>query len=99
MTWRLSWRVRRTAETRCCGRRACRPRKGGTMSEIADKPELLPFTPGKLPEISAEDRKRPIWEVLIERAQQVPEEELDKIPHDGSINHDHYLYGAPKKQV
>jgi hypothetical protein len=27
---------------------------------------------------------------------QVPEAEWDKVPHDGSINHDHYLYGAPK---
>ena len=29
----------------------------------------------------------------------IPEEELDKIPHDGAENHDHYLYGAPKKAV
>lgn len=27
---------------------------------------------------------------------QVPEEEWNQLPHDGSINHDHYLYGAPK---
>jgi hypothetical protein len=27
---------------------------------------------------------------------QVPAEEWDKLPHDGSINHDHYLYGVPK---
>jgi hypothetical protein len=27
---------------------------------------------------------------------QVPSEEWDKLPHDGSINHDHYLYGSPK---
>lgn len=27
---------------------------------------------------------------------EVPTEEWDKLPHDGSINHDHYLYGAPK---
>jgi hypothetical protein len=27
---------------------------------------------------------------------QVPPEEWEKLPHDGSINHDHYLYGAPK---
>jgi hypothetical protein len=27
---------------------------------------------------------------------QVPSEEWDKLPHDGAINHDHYLYGAPK---
>jgi len=27
---------------------------------------------------------------------QVPPEEWDKLPHDSSINHDHYLYGTPK---
>ena len=27
---------------------------------------------------------------------EVPTEEWDKLPHDGAINHDHYLYGAPK---
>jgi hypothetical protein len=27
---------------------------------------------------------------------QVPPEEWDKLPHDGAINHDHYLYGTPK---
>lgn len=27
----------------------------------------------------------------------IPPEELDKFPVDGSVNHDHYLYGAPKQ--
>ncbi|MDB9529495.1 hypothetical protein PN498_26125 [Oscillatoria sp. CS-180] len=27
---------------------------------------------------------------------QVPQEEWDKLPHDGAVNHDHYLYGVPK---
>jgi hypothetical protein len=27
---------------------------------------------------------------------EVPAEEWNKLPHDGAINHDHYLYGAPK---
>ncbi len=37
---------------------------------------------------------------LLERVKeiqaQIPAEEWDKLPHDGSINHDHSLYGAPK---
>jgi hypothetical protein len=34
---------------------------------------------------------------LVEEIQaQVPPEEWDRLPHDGSINHDHYLYGSPK---
>ena len=29
----------------------------------------------------------------------VPPEERDGVPHDGAKNHDHYLYGAPKKDA
>jgi len=40
---------------------------------------------------------------LLERVKvtqsQVPIEEWDKLPHDGSINHDHYLYSSPKVEV
>jgi hypothetical protein len=39
---------------------------------------------------------RPFWEVALELAAKVPPEEWEKLPRDGSINHDHYLYGAPK---
>ena len=41
---------------------------------------------------------KPIWEVLCEIGSQVPPEDWDKVPSDGSINVDHYLYGAPKRQ-
>jgi len=40
---------------------------------------------------------RPIWEEIIEIAERIPEEELDKLPRDLSANLDHYLYGAPKR--
>jgi hypothetical protein len=37
---------------------------------------------------------------LLERVKeiqaQVPAEVWEKLPHDGSINHDHYLYDSPK---
>ncbi|MEJ7714068.1 MAG: hypothetical protein WKF84_30525 [Pyrinomonadaceae bacterium] len=28
----------------------------------------------------------------------VPREVIDQLPIDGAENHDHYLYGAPKKE-
>ena len=40
---------------------------------------------------------RPIWEVIAEISSEIPDEEWEKLPSDGSVNHDHYLYGAPKK--
>ncbi|MFT3743643.1 MAG: hypothetical protein QM785_05035 [Pyrinomonadaceae bacterium] len=42
---------------------------------------------------------RPIWEVLTEMSAEIPEEMWAELPTDGSINHDHYLYGAPKKNL
>jgi hypothetical protein len=39
---------------------------------------------------------------LLELAKKIqieaPIEELEKLPLDGALNHDHYLYDAPKKQ-
>jgi len=38
-----------------------------------------------------------IWEVAAEIAQGIPEEELKAVPTDGALQHDHYLYNAPKR--
>jgi hypothetical protein len=65
------------------------------MSDTATPPQLLPFVPGERPPLSDADRSRPIREVFAELAAQVPDTELDKIPHDGSENLDRYLYGTP----
>jgi hypothetical protein len=40
---------------------------------------------------------RPIWEIFEEIARQAPPGTWDDVPTDGSVNHDHYLYGAPKQ--
>jgi len=39
-----------------------------------------------------------IWEKIEAIMRDVPDEVLATIPTDGSINVDHYLYGAPKKE-
>ena len=41
---------------------------------------------------------RPIWEIIEEIANNAPPGTWDDVPTDGSINHDHYLYGAPKQE-
>lgn len=43
------------------------------------------------------DRK-PIWEVVDEINAGLPADTWENVPTDGSINLDHYLYGAPKRQ-
>ena len=42
--------------------------------------------------------RRSIWEVVDEINARLPADTWENIPTDGSINLDHYLYGAPKKQ-
>ena len=39
-----------------------------------------------------------IWDKIEEIMRDVPDEVLASIPTDGSINVDHYLYGASKKE-
>jgi hypothetical protein len=47
------------------------------------------------------DKKQSVAEFLLEFAanveKDVPAEELEKLPTDGALNHDHYLYGSPKR--
>ena len=40
---------------------------------------------------------RPLWEIVQEISAQVPLEEWEKLPADGAEQHDHYLYGSPKR--
>ena len=42
--------------------------------------------------------RRPIWEVVDEINAALPADTWENVPTDGSINLDHYLYGAPKQQ-
>jgi hypothetical protein len=41
---------------------------------------------------------RPIWEVLQDNIKDVTAEEFAKLPKDGAGEHDHYLYGHPKRE-
>lgn len=40
---------------------------------------------------------KPIWEIADELFDEIPEEELERLPIDGATQHDHYLYGTPKR--
>lgn len=52
---------------------------------------------GASPEGTGVDR-RSIWEVVEEINAGLPADTWENVPTDGSINLDHYLYGAPKQQ-
>ena len=40
---------------------------------------------------------KPIWEQFIEAFKDVPDEDLERLPVDGAAQHDHYIYGFPKR--
>jgi hypothetical protein len=43
--------------------------------------------------------KQSVWDMIDEHMARIPPEELEKIPTDGSYQHDHYLYGTPKREL
>ena len=43
--------------------------------------------------------ERPISEVIADIMADVPREVLTQLPKDGASQHDHYIYGWPKRDV
>ena len=48
------------------------------------------------PQTPAEDDK-PIWEIIEEENRSIPPEVWDALPTDLAEQHDHYIYGTPKR--
>lgn len=48
---------------------------------------------------SPEETGKPVWELFEDASREIPDEELDRLPTDGSLQHDHYIYGTPKRPV
>jgi Arc/MetJ-type ribon-helix-helix transcriptional regulator len=56
--------------------------------------------PGPMPSAGREaatGAHKPIWEEFEEITAGIPEEEWAKLPTDGAEQHDHYIYGTPKR--
>ena len=51
------------------------------------------------PAVVSHEARTPIWEAFIEASLDIPDEELDLLPIDGATQHDHYIYGTPKRPV
>jgi len=49
-------------------------------------------------QIVLEPARPPLWERIVALTADAPAEELAKPPTDGASQHDHYLYGAPKRR-
>lgn len=44
-------------------------------------------------------KTRKLFEKLEELRKKLPADAWDDSPTDGSLNHDHYLYGSPKREI
>ncbi len=47
----------------------------------------------------ADPAYKPIWEVAADIRKSIPAEEWAKLPVDGAEQHDHYIYGTPKRPL
>jgi len=57
-----------------------------------------------LQKLAAQERpasrpRRHIADVILENMQDVPPEIMARMPKDGASQHDHYIYGWPKKEA
>ncbi len=76
----------------------------GVMMLPADLCRQAGVQPGGEAQVEVQDGRinivairPPIWERIAARSADIPPEELDKLPPDGSAEIDHYLYGTPKR--
>ncbi len=66
------------------------------LSQLKQRPVTPPPTAGGEPPATAH---KPIWEVIEEENRSIPPEVWDSLPTDLSKQHDHYIYGTPKRPV
>jgi hypothetical protein len=44
------------------------------------------------------ENAKSVWDRIDELWESVPEEEWDRMPADAAAQHDHYIYGLPKRE-
>ena len=68
---------------------------------IFERVKVLPLEKQKeiLHQIETIEKETPltIWQKIRARSENIPDEVWDEMPSDGAEQHDHYLYGVPKK--
>jgi hypothetical protein len=52
---------------------------------------------GTVYRIEYDPNAKPIWEKILEIARELPDDVVAQLPTDGAEQHDHYIYGLPKR--
>ena len=76
-----------------------RRRDGRGRTPAAQPAQERPVAPPPTGEEPPATAHKPIWEVIEEENQLIPPEVWDSLPTDLSEQHDHYIYGTPKRPV
>jgi hypothetical protein len=50
-------------------------------------------------DLHEEDAPQPFWKAFTGRVHALPGEVFERLPVDGASDHDHYLYGSPKRNL
>ena len=45
------------------------------------------------------ETRKPIWQIAQDIMADVPPEIISQLPADGAEQHDHYIYGTPKREL
>lgn len=57
----------------------------------------LPFEEHEKVRITVAESRLSLAEQIAARVRALPPETLDRLPADGAAEHDHYIYGTPKR--
>jgi hypothetical protein len=85
------------------------PQQKGMLASLLDEtgqpvPTLMAAIAAALEELRERERlalplprQKHMGEIAAELFGEIPEEELARLPIDGAAQHDHYIYGLPKR--
>jgi hypothetical protein len=85
------------------------PEQKGMLASLLDEtgqpvPTLIAAIAAALEELRQRERHTPpshrhkhMGEIAAELFEEIPDEELARLPIDGAAQHDHYIYGLPKR--
>ena len=57
----------------------------------------LPFKEREKVRVTVERARRSLAQEIATRGSELPQETLDRLPADGGSQHDHYIFGTPKR--
>ncbi len=68
-----------------------------STNEITDKDRYASVTISKEELLKRKRPDRPVWQMVEELLKDIPVDDLERMPTDGAEQHDHYIYGTPKR--